>query len=99
MPGARPPAGNPLLPIAIEVVRRIDALFEIERTINGESAEQRLQVRQTLSRPVVNDLRSICGSSSPSRRRVFFGVMLGIFVAVPIGFLLGWYQRGPSPTR
>ena len=47
----------PLSPIAIEVVRRIDALFEIERTINGKSAEQRLQVRQTLSRPLVEDLQ------------------------------------------
>ena len=36
----------PLSPIAIEVVRRIDALFEIERAINGKSAEERLAVRQ-----------------------------------------------------
>ena len=42
----------PLSPIAIEVVRRIDALFEIERSINGKSAEERLEVRQTLSRPI-----------------------------------------------
>lgn len=46
----------PLSPIAIEVVRRIDALFEIERPINGKSAEERLAVRQTLSRPLVDDL-------------------------------------------
>jgi len=45
-----------LSPIAIEVVRRIDALFEIERSINGRSAEERLAVRQTLSRPLVDDL-------------------------------------------
>ncbi|WP_249168366.1 IS66 family transposase [Bradyrhizobium elkanii] len=34
---ARPPARRraPLSPIAVEVVRRIDALFEIERSING----------------------------------------------------------------
>jgi transposase len=31
-----------LSPIAIEVVRRIDALFEIERSINGKSAEETL---------------------------------------------------------
>src|ERR1700681_1314617 len=37
-----------LSPIAIEVVRRIDALFEIERTINGKSAEERLPVGQKL---------------------------------------------------
>lgn len=47
----------PLSPIAIEVVRRIDALFEIERSINGKSAEERLQVRQTLSRPLIEDLQ------------------------------------------
>jgi transposase len=47
----------PLSPIAIEVVRRIDALFEIERSINGKSATERLAVRRTLSRPLVDDLR------------------------------------------
>src|SRR5664279_643023 len=37
-----------LSPIAIEVVRRIDALFEIERSINGKGADERLAVRQML---------------------------------------------------
>jgi transposase len=46
-----------LSPIAIEIVRRIDALFEIERSINGKSAEERLTIRRTLSRPLVDDLR------------------------------------------
>jgi hypothetical protein len=32
-----------LSPIAIEVVRRIDALFEIERCINGQTAQERLE--------------------------------------------------------
>ena len=45
-----------LSPIAIEIVRRIDALFEIERSINGKSAEERLAVRRMLSRPMVDDL-------------------------------------------
>jgi transposase len=48
----------PLSPIAIEVVRRIDVLFEIERSINGKSAEERLAVRRTLSQPLVEDLRA-----------------------------------------
>jgi len=52
----------PLFPIAIEVVRRIDALFEIERSINGKSAQARQEVRQTLSRPLVEDLQ-VCLSS------------------------------------
>src|SRR6202163_1072624 len=47
-----------LSPIAIEVIRRIDALFEIERMINGKSAEERLIVRQTLSRPLIEDLHA-----------------------------------------
>jgi transposase len=47
----------PLSPIAIEMVRRIDALFEIERSINGKSAAERLEVRQLLSRPLVDDLQ------------------------------------------
>ena len=46
----------PLSPIAIEVVRRIDALFAIERSINGRSPEERLAVRRAESRPLVDDL-------------------------------------------
>jgi transposase len=48
----------PLSPIAIEVVRRIDALFEIERSINGKSADERLAARRTLSRPLVDELHA-----------------------------------------
>lgn len=47
----------PLLPIAVEVVRRIDPLFEIERSINGRNPEERLEMRQTLSRRLVQDLQ------------------------------------------
>jgi transposase len=43
-------------PIASEAVRRIDVLFEIERTINGRAPEQRLAVRHEKSRPLVADL-------------------------------------------
>src|SRR5213594_1122615 len=45
-------------PLALETVRRIDALFEIERTINGQSAERRKAVRQELSAPLVADLQA-----------------------------------------
>src|ERR1700726_246747 len=45
-------------PLALEAVRRIDALFEIERSINGQSAERRRAVRQELSAPLVADLES-----------------------------------------
>src|SRR3954469_12820655 len=46
----------PISPLALEAVRRIDALFEIERAINDQSAEQRRAVRQELSAPLVADL-------------------------------------------
>jgi transposase len=43
-------------PLALEAVRRIDALFDIERAINGHSAERRRQVRQESCAPLVADL-------------------------------------------
>jgi hypothetical protein len=48
----------PLSPIAMEIVRRIDALFEIERSINSKSAQERLAVRRASSRPLVDALES-----------------------------------------
>ncbi|MET4038247.1 hypothetical protein ABMB68_009828 [Bradyrhizobium sp. RT4a] len=54
-------------PVAMEFVRRIDALFEIERSINGQNADQRKAVRQAQSAPLVADLEAyICASSAPS---------------------------------
>jgi transposase len=46
----------PISPLALEAIRRIDALFEIERSINGQSAEQRRAVRQERGAPLVADL-------------------------------------------
>jgi transposase len=43
-------------PIAIEAVARIDALFAIEREVNGLSPDERCQVRQERSRPRVEAL-------------------------------------------
>jgi transposase len=40
-------------PIALEAVKRIDALFDIERSINGQSAEERLRVRNEQSAPLL----------------------------------------------
>nr|WP_287758157.1 IS66 family transposase [Acidiphilium sp.] len=45
-------------PIAIEAVRRLDALFEVERTINGKSAVERLAVRRERSAPLVAELHA-----------------------------------------
>jgi transposase len=51
------PAGV-ISPMALEAVRRIDALFAIERDINGQSAEQRRAVRQAASAPLVAELEA-----------------------------------------
>jgi transposase len=45
-------------PIAVEIVRRIDELFAIEREINGEPAEVRRAIRQERSKPLVAALES-----------------------------------------
>jgi transposase len=45
-------------PVALAAVRRIDALFDIERDINGQPAGERLAVRQRLSVPLVDELES-----------------------------------------
>jgi transposase len=45
-----------LSPLALEAVRRIDALFDIERTINGQSVERRQEVRQDANAPLIADL-------------------------------------------
>ena len=46
----------PISPLALEAVTRIDVLFDIERAINGESAEWRLAVRRERSAPLVAEL-------------------------------------------
>ena len=43
-------------PIALDAVTRIDAIFDVEREINGLSAAARLGVRQQRVVPLVNDL-------------------------------------------
>jgi transposase len=45
-------------PLAIEAVRRIDAIFDAERAINGLPAEARLAVRQQHVAPLVADLEA-----------------------------------------
>jgi transposase len=59
----------PISPLALEAVRRIDALFEIERAINGRSAEQRQAVRQELSAPLVADLEAWMREARPKLSR------------------------------
>lgn len=76
-------------PLAVEAVRRIDALFDIERTINGQSAEQRRQVRQELSAPLVADLERWLREERPKLSR-------GNDLAKAIDYML---KRWPAFTR
>jgi transposase len=78
-----------LSPLALEAVRRIDALFDIERTINGQSAERRRQVRQELSAPLVADLEHWLREERPKLSR-------GNDLAKAIDYML---KRWPAFTR
>jgi transposase len=53
---ARGEKPNLIYPLAVEAVKRIDALFDIERGINGLAPDQRHAVRQERSAPLVKDL-------------------------------------------
>ena len=45
-----------IYPIALEAVQKLDALFDIERTINGLGPAKRLAVRREHSAPLMDDL-------------------------------------------
>jgi transposase len=47
-----------IYPIALEAVQRLDALFDIERGINGRPASERLAARQELSAPIIAELHA-----------------------------------------
>lgn len=47
-----------IYPLAFEAVQRLDALFDIERTINGKSPAERLAVRQEMSAPLMAELHA-----------------------------------------
>jgi transposase len=47
-----------IAPLAFEAVKRIDAIFDIEREINGRSINERLVVRRARVAPLVSDLES-----------------------------------------
>ena len=42
-------------PIAFEAVRKFDAIFTLERSINGLSSEARIEIRRKDIEPLVND--------------------------------------------
>jgi hypothetical protein len=48
----------PISPLALEAVKRIDAIFDLERAINGLPADQRLATRKAEIAPLVADLHA-----------------------------------------
>lgn len=54
----RGPNAPPTPPLALEAVTRIDALFDIEREINGLPPAERLAVRVARSKPLVGELET-----------------------------------------
>jgi transposase len=49
---------SPVSPLALEAVRRIDVLFDIEREINGFDADRRKAARQERSAPLIVELET-----------------------------------------
>ena len=47
-----------IAPLAFEAVKRIDAVFDIEREINGRSIDERFAVRRERIAPLVSDLEA-----------------------------------------
>src|SRR5215470_4165752 len=73
-------------PIALEAVKRIDVLFDIERDINAQSAEERLRVRQEQSAPLLATLEAWLRQQ---RSRLSSSAS----VAEPIDYMLRRWER------
>ncbi len=79
----------PISPLALEIVQRMDRLFEIERGINGKSADERRAIRQELSRPLVAELEARMRAERPKLSR-------GSDLAKSMDYML---KRWPAFTR
>jgi transposase len=73
-------------PVALAAVKRIDALFDIERDINGLSAEERLRVRQEQSAPLLAALEAWLREEHSRLSR-------SASVAQPIDYMLKRWDR------
>jgi transposase len=82
-------APAPISPLALEAVQRIDRLFEIERSINGQLPEERHAARQELSAPLVADLEAWMRAERPKLSR-------GSDLAKAMDYML---KRWPAFTR
>jgi transposase len=73
-------------PVALEAVRRIDVLFDIERGINGLAADERLRIRKERSAPVLDELESWLYEQRSRMSR-------SASVAEPIDYMLKRWNR------
>src|SRR5271154_713055 len=73
-------------PIALEAVRRIDVLFDIERGINGLAADERLRIRKERSAPALDELESWLREQRSRMSR-------SASVAEPIDYMLKRWNR------
>jgi len=80
---------SPISPLALEIVQRMDRLFEIERSINGSSVDERRAARQELSRPLVDELEARMRAERPKLER-------GSDLAKAMDYML---KRWPAFTR
>jgi transposase len=76
-------------PLALEAVRRIDQLFEIERKINGRTSAERMSMRHEMSAPLVADLEAWMRDERTKLSR-------GSDIAKAMDYML---KRWPSFTR
>jgi hypothetical protein len=73
-------------PIALEAVKRIDAIFALEREINGRSPEERVRARQEAAKPLVDDLATWLQAQRGTLSR-------SATVAKPIDYMLKRWDR------
>lgn len=73
-------------PIALETVKRIDALFDIERSINGLGADERLEVRRRRSAAFLTALEDWLRAERSALSR-------SASVAKPIDYMLKRWDR------
>ena len=86
---ARGDKARPVYPLALEAVQRIDALFAIEREINGLPTGERLAIRMARSAPLVAELETWMIATRDKLSR-------GHDLAKAMGYML---RRWPSFTR
>jgi transposase len=73
-------------PVALEAVRRIDVLFDIERGINGLAADERLHIRKQQSAPLLAELETWLREQRSRMSR-------SASVAGPIDYMLKRWDR------